>query len=289
MPINKTSIEWVKNPDGSQGYTWNPITGCLNGCPYCYARKLANGRLRQRYLANMNCPTSVDFRNGQYRPDANAYLDPFYPRFWPERLEEFSELAYKPRGIFTCDMSDLFGIGVPEEWTRKVLSTIKYQFFHRFYLLTNQPQNLPQWSPFPDNCCVGVTTTNQKALYDAVKYLSQIEASIKFLSLEPYLERMFIPVWALSFIDWVIIGACTGTKKDLIELNKKYPELTLMPYGRKWSLQPPVEWVEEIVRVAGQAGTPVFLKDNLMPLIIDQPRVPSWSSDNKGLRQEMPE
>ena len=50
--MNRTTIEWVKNPDGTQGYTWNPITGCLNGCPYCYARKLANGRLKQRYLAN---------------------------------------------------------------------------------------------------------------------------------------------------------------------------------------------------------------------------------------------
>lgn len=49
--MNETNIEWVKNPDGSQGYTWNPITGCLNhdnglckggGFP-CYAYKLANG------------------------------------------------------------------------------------------------------------------------------------------------------------------------------------------------------------------------------------------------------
>lgn len=22
--MNKTKIEWVKNPDGTQGYTWNP-------------------------------------------------------------------------------------------------------------------------------------------------------------------------------------------------------------------------------------------------------------------------
>ena len=51
--MQKTKIEWVKSPNGKQGYTWNPITGCLNGCPYCYARKLANGRLKSRYLANV--------------------------------------------------------------------------------------------------------------------------------------------------------------------------------------------------------------------------------------------
>ena len=35
---------------GDKGIAWtdatfNPITGCLNNCPYCYARRLANGRL----------------------------------------------------------------------------------------------------------------------------------------------------------------------------------------------------------------------------------------------------
>ena len=58
-----TNIEWVKNPDGTQGITWNPITGCknhttkglcLDGLFPCYAWKLAHTRLKQRYLANSN-------------------------------------------------------------------------------------------------------------------------------------------------------------------------------------------------------------------------------------------
>ncbi len=59
MGINRTKIDWALNPDGLPGYTWNPITGCLNNCPYCYARKLANTRLRERYLANKNWDTSL--------------------------------------------------------------------------------------------------------------------------------------------------------------------------------------------------------------------------------------
>ncbi len=31
--MNKTKIEWCD-------YTWNPVTGCLNGCEYCYAKKI---------------------------------------------------------------------------------------------------------------------------------------------------------------------------------------------------------------------------------------------------------
>ena len=29
-----TKIEWCD-------YTWSPVTGCKHGCPYCYARKIA--------------------------------------------------------------------------------------------------------------------------------------------------------------------------------------------------------------------------------------------------------
>jgi protein gp37 len=48
--MNKTNIDWTDR-------TWNPITGCMGPlnkgrCAYCYAHKLARGRLRARYLAN---------------------------------------------------------------------------------------------------------------------------------------------------------------------------------------------------------------------------------------------
>ena len=257
-----SKIEWTER-------TWNPITGCLNGCEYCYARKLAKTRLKDRYLANKNIARSWDTGGGGLDTEITAHNDPFYPRFWPERLESSGLTGgkkrphsygylkcykdHKPKGIFTCDMSDLFGIGIPEDWTNRVLNTIKECPDHRFYLLTKQPQNLIKWSPFPDNCYVGVTATGQKALYGAVKHLSQIEASVKFLSLEPHLENMFIPPWALCFVDWLITGAQT-----------------------KPTVMPKIEHVQEIVEAADKAGIPVFLKNNLQPLL-------------GTLRQEMPQ
>ena len=35
MNLHKSKIEWCT-------HTWNPVTGCLHGCPYCYARRFVD-------------------------------------------------------------------------------------------------------------------------------------------------------------------------------------------------------------------------------------------------------
>jgi len=273
--MNKTKIEWAKNPDGTPGYTWNPITGCLNGCPYCYARKLANGRLRSRYLANKNWSTKTP---QTLCHDHYPNLDPFYPRFWPERLRgAWSDdvIAGREKGIFVCDMSDLFGIGIPEDWQVRVFDVIRAFPEHRFYLLTKQPQNLIKFSPFPDNCWVGVTATNDASYMAALKGLGEVNAKVKFLSFEPLLEEVinqskhhgFCNLLSYYHIKWVIIGAQTKPYKP-----------------------PKIEWVQEIVEACDKAGIPVFLKDNLYPLVTGTPLGECTGLWAKGfkLRQEMP-
>lgn len=282
--MNKTKIEWVKNPDGTQGYTWNPITGCLNhdnglckggGFP-CYAYKLAHGRLKQRYLANQEvAPLEYVGEHENYgfiefEPaeiiDHDALSDPFYPRFWAEngpscRLYD-PTFRQKPAGIFVCDMGELFGDWVPIGWQEDVFEIIKYSPQHRFYLLTKQPQNLPKFSPFPDNCWVGVTATNNRGIL-GLQHLAHIEARIKFVSFEPLLEQLYLydgDVLRSCGINWLIIGAQTKPYKP-----------------------PKIEWVEEILDAAGKAGIPVFLKNNLKSLLGIPPLL-----DDVLLRQEMP-
>jgi protein gp37 len=277
--MNATKIEWVQNPDGSPGYTWNPVTGCLNhangmckggGFP-CYAYRLANGRLRERYLANDNVPDGKDWE---------AVKNPFYPRFWPERLTPIYDPSprdqdrhfyqnRKDKGIFVCDMSDLFGIGIPEHWTYKVLEAIRCNSRDRFYLLTKQPQNLIKFSPFPDNCWVGVTVTSNGAMTLAMTRLSQVQAKVKFISFEPLLGSIGMNdhMSMKGIVDWVIIGSITGALEDIKKAIMVHPQLKLMPYGKRWTLQPRIEWVREIVEAADKAGIPVFLKDNLRPYL----------------------
>jgi len=280
--MNKTNIEWVKNPDGTHGYTWNPITGCLNhnngmckggGFP-CYAYRLANGRLEERYLANSNYPETERYQRV-----------PFYPRFWPERLEPIGLTGgkkrphsygylggfkeHKPKGIFVCDMGELFGDWIPEDWQQQIFEVIKTNPYHRFYLLTKQPQNLIKFSPFPENCWVGVTATRGRFYPEAMNALLNIDAKIKYLSIEPCLGPM---PYNFSFkgLDWLIIGAQTRPYKP-----------------------PAIEHVKEIVEVADRAGIPIFLKDNLRTLILDslarhEIDRPHFLS-NGELRQEIPE
>lgn len=305
--MNKTKIKWVKNPDGSQGYTWNPITGCLNhdnglckggGFP-CYAYRLANGRLKQRYLANKDVApgakggvSTLTIGNRTAIEREGDYADPFYPRFWEERLRELQpirglvcELVYPPttqKGIFVCDMGDLFGIGVPKAWTEAVLRIIKKWPAHRFYLLTKQPQNLLRWSPFPDNCYVGVTATNTQAFVEACNHLVHVKAKVIYLSVEPLLEWHIAPDVLLrdlraQQINWLIIGGQTNPER-----------------------LPKIEWLRQIVEAADKAGIRVFLKDNLKPLLwheTERVLIPNWARmagecDGLGgfvLRQEMPD
>jgi len=286
--MNKTNIEWVKNPDGSQGYTWNPITGCLNHTPEglclgglfpCYAYKLAHGRLRQRYLSGGIFPISSSIHE-RY---PNCMLDPFYPRFWEERLKELHQVkawttnqgktytikrfSSQAKGIFVCDMGELFGDWIPRVWQDEIFDCIKANRHHRFYLLTKQPQNLVKWSPFPDNCWVGVTVCNEPMFQKAMKYLPYVQAKIRFISFEPLLGRILTTPGQLKrYINWVIIGAQTKPYKP-----------------------PKIEWVEEIVKAADQAGIPVFIKNNLLAELPMSIKGKPLLHGAYKLRQEMPE
>jgi protein gp37 len=280
--MNRSKIEWVLNTDNKTlGWTWNPITGCLNhvkglckggGFP-CYAYKLAHGRLKQRYLANDEIANPVVCsRRDDIEEEAMEILsEPFYPRFWPERLQQ-PKHGQIGAGIFCCDMGELFGSWVPQEWQDKIFDVIKYCSDSRFYLLTKQPQNLIKWSPFPENCWVGVTATDTYMAVKGLQQLDNIKASKKFVSFEPLLSQTCMTETSLSGIDWLIIGAQTKPYKP-----------------------PAIEHVEEIIDAADKAGIPVFEKNNLLPIIPSRKPFGNWQEVIKDggisefqLRQEMP-
>mgnify|MGYP001564101210 CR=1 FL=1 len=224
--MNKTTIEWVRNPDGTPGYTSNPFTGCMKRCSYCYAWRESRGRCRKADLDGLEV-------------ESGHKDDPFYPRFHPERLEAIL-WHKKPAGIFLCNRADWCAAYWPAAWQKTLWDVIHACPQHRFYLLTKQPQELPRFSPFPDNCWVGVTAEDTGMALDGLFYLKKVRARVKFMSFEPLNGEISLDFKGL---DWGIIGQQTHPDK------------------------PPLEsWVYGLVESLVSAGTKVFIKDNLSPL-----------------------
>ena len=179
--MNKTKIEWCD-------YSWNPITGCLHNCPYCYARKIA------------------------MRFDGH-----FDPTIHYDRLKE--KMPKKPSKIFVCSMADLFGEWVQDNWIDSVLEIVEKNPQHTFQFLTKNPKRYLNFT-FPKNCWLGITLDNPDRL--KLDYLKMMP-NYKFISFEPLLGDM--SGLDLSGIDLCIVGAMTGQgaippKKEWIDSIK---------------------------------------------------------------------
>lgn len=222
--MNRTKIEWTD-------FTLNFITGCPNRCTFgdggkCYAWRLADGRLKHRYLANPNIALGCN-------PN-----DPFSPRFWPERLEE-PRKRKKPAKIFVVAMGDEFAPCIPREWQDAGFRMERECPQHIFQHLTKFPENLARHDPWPRNAWVGVTAIDNEMAKRAIEGLTKICARVKFISFEPLLGPISL-LYDMNELDWVIIGAQTNPNK-----------------------QPDPRWVEGILDEAAYCGVPVFMKDNL--------------------------
>jgi protein gp37 len=176
--FNQTNdmVDWAK-------WTWNPVTGCLHACVYCYARDIA-----ERF-----------------------YPEKFAPTFRPERLKapHFTKLPSEAdtqigwRNVFVCSMADLFGKWVPQEWIDAVLEEVRAAPQWNFLFLTNFPQRLAaiEW---PENAWVGTTVDAQYRVKIAERALRDVKAPVRWLSCEPLRERLTFD--SLEMFDWVVIG-----------------------------------------------------------------------------------
>lgn len=237
--MKKTKIEWCDS-------TWNPVTGCLHGCEYCYARRMANRfgfhahepDINERILHEM--PVS----GGKKVP----YPFDFAPTFHRYKLDEPARWTER-KNIFVCSMSDLFGVGIPDDWTKEVLSACIRAPQHRYLLLTKQPQNTGKFrAELADkHFWVGTTVTCQDDVSRADTLMEVLNDSRLFLSIEPLLGPVELPKAILKRYGWVILGAETG--------------------GRKNRIVPKEEWIGSIVFRCKSFGIPVFMKNSLEPIV----------------------
>ncbi len=199
--LNRTNIEWVKNPDGSKGYVWNPVWGCRNNCPYCYARNMAR-RFGKTEDERAFKPTWIQ-----------SNFDKAFPK--------------KPSKIFVNSMSEI--VFWDREWMYKILERIEDNQIHTFLFLTKNPTIYSHYY-FPDNCWLGTTITNQSAMNSFADLLLETtwdETNKIFLSVEPILEKIRRYVNP----DWFIIGAETGSRKGKIIPQKEWIEKIICKFS----------------------------------------------------------
>jgi protein gp37 len=264
--MQKTKIDWAD-------MTWNPVTGCLHGCEYCYARKIAErfagggyGRMGGMFVApykadafkppyDLHEQQIARTKNDWYR-DA-PYPFGFEPTFHRYRLTEPTQIK-KPQTIFVCSMADLFGKWVPDEWIQAVFKACETAPQHRYLFLTKNPKRYGEIRTnkaraisvsrvLRNKIWLGATVTSQSQYYEAASALEDADQTVyTFLSIEPILEP--IAVTEIDCIsNWIIIGAETGNRKGKVVPEKR--------------------WIDNIVSDCRISGVPVFMKESLRELM----------------------
>lgn len=178
-------IDWTDD-------SFNPISGCLHGCEYCYARDIdhrfggwtdSDGDMHhdeilknESRIRELDEPLQV-FRDGKNGFNAKWQKAPypydFIPTFHRYRLNDY--IGKKGRNIFVCSMADLFGKWVPDDWKIEVLDACKKAPQHNYIFLTKDPigysiwptKKYPQFDDihaYTENMWLGVTYTGTERL-----------------------------------------------------------------------------------------------------------------------------
>lgn len=237
--MNKTKIDWCDS-------TWNPVTGCYHGCEYCYAKSIACRFGDFMRIDGHDIKTVGDIVDGKICVEVayktiNPYPEKFTPTFHRYRLNEYQNK--KGRNIFVCSMADLFGEWVPDSWIEEVFEACEKAPQHNYLFLTKNVKRYVKFGvPMLENMWYGTSITREEDM----QLFNFLPAHCNtFVSIEPILEYLEVEKHNVMFrqVDWFIIGAETGHRK-----NKVTPE-------RKW--------IENIVNECKKENKPIFMKYSL--------------------------
>jgi protein gp37 len=217
------------------GFSWNPVTGCLHGCKYCYAREIALSPTMRAHFPGGFAPV---FHAERLTAPANTKVP--------------ADAATDPRlrRCFVCSMADLFGRWVPAEWILQVLQAGCASPWWVYMFLTKFPSRYLEFiDQMPPTAWLGTTVDEQKRVRfaeDAFRAIGD-RCAVTYLSLEPFDEELNFN--DLSMFDLVIIGAQTETRQPNGIVPARAPEFARV--ARIWSQ-------------AKEAGCAVWLKPNLL-------------------------
>ncbi len=188
----RSSIEWLRGADGSEGSTWNPIrarnakTGRVGwhcepvcaACAHCYAETFNRDRLG----------TKLPYKPGHLdNGDVEVFLDEktlLAPLKWK-----------KPRFVFPCSMTDLFGRWVTDAMLDRIFAVMALAQRHTYIVLTKRAERMRDYLGTPRRDGIVVQTIRS----------DQLNGRMPGLGLDG-------AAWPLPNV-W--LGVSIGTKREL--------------------------------------------------------------------------
>lgn len=218
-----TTIEWARHPETGLGASWNPLlvrrrdTGkvgyhCVHAseaCRNCYAEAFNRRNLPER-------GTGLEFKPGHLK-NLEVFVDDktlMQPLAWK-----------KPRGIFVCSMTDLFGDWVDLHSIDKLFAIMSMTPQHVYFILTKRPARAAQYTsgdtrmlpehriyhtvlrrmqqrlligsaarpswPLP-NVWMGTSVEDQATAEERIPQLLSAQAALHWISAEPLLGPMHL-------------------------------------------------------------------------------------------------
>ncbi len=225
-----TKIEWLANPDGFRGVTWNPIAmrcdRCSPGCNHCWHLRQAARDAHNPILAP---ELRIARAGGPFALMQDVLQQPLYWR--------------KPRRVGVQFMGDLWHEKVPDEWVSQVMTTAYLCEDNTFLFLTKRANRMAEYfakltvgkaglgkalndighdslatrlflagkmkiaedgqPPYriAPNIWLGVTICNQREADEKLPIHVRIPAAVRYVSFEPLLADIDIERYVMSCVD----------------------------------------------------------------------------------------
>lgn len=221
-----TAIEWCD-------HTFNPWIGCTKtspACDHCYAERDTPVRILRGKGVETFGPQAIRHRTGK-----DNWRKPMQ---WQAKAAEFQALHGRRQRVFCASLADVFDNKVPDQWRDDLWTLIDYTRDLDWLLLTKRIGNVGNMLPLPfdfaekfPHVWIGATICNQAEADRDIPKLLNVDARVRFLSIEPMLgpidltgEWLTAKLGAYPFrtlppehrtklielLDWVIVGGESG-------------------------------------------------------------------------------